>query len=382
MVTTLLTIVAVSAVLYAAASQYLRWYFRWETKQTSGMAYYGRCLPDRRALKQRMRWLSLPVRPFVRLLGLANRNLIAIPTFEYGGVCGPPKVSSPEVFESAKNYRPRSEDVFVATQMRCGTTWMQQLVFQIVTRGRGDLTDRGFGHLYAVSPWIDGLNAVPLEDAPLVGEKPTRIIKTHLPTTLCPYSSVAKYIYVTRHPVSCFASIVDYNRSLLGPLTPPVDVVADWFCSDRMYWSSWPQHVEGWWRWAQSHENVLFVRFEDMIDDFDRVQNIVARFLGYTLTDDERRLVARSCSFKYMKDHEELFEMAPPTMFSIAGGEYLKSGKQSRHEDVAPETRARILDYCRMAFELKDCPAERSVPGSRRRSSAGAPDLRVPLYGG
>jgi hypothetical protein len=127
------------------------------------------------------------------------------------------------VFERANKYQPGPEDVFIATQMRCGTTWIQQVVYEIVNRGKGDLSDKGHGHLYAVSPWIDGINSVALEDAPLVGEKPTRIIKTHLPTMLCPYSEEAKYIYATRHPVSCFASIVDYNRTLLGPFMPELD---------------------------------------------------------------------------------------------------------------------------------------------------------------
>ena len=207
-----------------------------------------------------------------------------MPGFEYEGVCGPPKVSSPEVFERAKNYQPRPEDVFVATQMRCGTTWMQQVVYEIVNRGKGDLSDKGHGHLYAICPWIDGINSVSLEDAPLVGEPPTRIIKTHLPAKLCPYSEQAKYIYVTRHPVSCFASIVDYNRTLLGPFMPDVDKMVDWFCSDRMYWLPWPEHVAGWWQWAQSRENVLFVHYEEMTKNFAAVLDRVAGFLGYQLT--------------------------------------------------------------------------------------------------
>ena len=109
-----------------------------------------------------------------------------MPVFEYEGVCGPPKVSSPEVFERAKNYQPRPEDIFVATQMRCGTTWMQQLVYEVVNRGQGDLSDKGHRHLYAACPWIDAVNSVSVEDAPLVGERPARIIKTHLPTSSAP----------------------------------------------------------------------------------------------------------------------------------------------------------------------------------------------------
>jgi hypothetical protein len=351
--------IAAALLLLMAAMLYLAWYLRWETEQTSGMAYYGRPLAERRALKQRILTYSAPVKPLVRLLASANRQRASMPFFEYEGVCGPTKVSSPEVFARAKHYQPRPEDVFVATQMRCGTTWMQQLVYQIVTRGQGEL---GEGHLYAISPWIDAVNSVAIENAPLVGDRPTRIIKTHLPTSLCPYSADARYIYVTRHPVSCFASIVDYNRSLLGPLMPPIQTQADWYCSDRMYWLPWPRHVDGFWKWASTRDNVRFVHFEEMKKDFAGVLDRVGRFLGCELTPAERKLVATRCSFQYMKDHEELFEMAPPTMFSAAQGEFLASGQESRKDDVTPAVSARIIGFCRQALANSDYPARRFYP--------------------
>jgi sulfotransferase family protein len=355
-------VIGLPIVLFVAAFAYLRWYLRWESDQTSDMAYYARPVGDRRALKRQIRRLSRPVVPLVRLLAAGNQARATMPSFEYEGVSGPTKVSSPEIFERAKRYPPQPEDLFVVTQMRCGTTWMQQVVFETVMRGRGDLSDRGLGHLCAVSPWIDAVINVPLDRAPLVGEPRTRIIKSHLPTSLCPYSEKAKYIYVTRHPVSCFASIVDYNRSLIGPLTPPVETLAAWFCSDRMYWLPWPRHVDGWWRWAATRPNVLFVHYEEMTRDFRAVQERVEAFLGCTLSDSERALVAEKCSFKYMKEHEEVFEMAPPTMFSVIGGEYLKRGGAARHKDVTPAVRDRILEYCRTALANSEYPAGRFYP--------------------
>jgi hypothetical protein len=348
--------------LLIAGFQYLAWYQRWENRNTGGMAYYGRTLTERRALKRRIWWYVLPVLPLVRFLALGNKQHATMPGFEYERVYGPPKVSSPEVFERAKNYRPRPEDVFVATQMRCGTTWMQQIVYEIVNGGEGDLSDRGHGHLYAVSPWIDGVNSVSLENSPLIGARPTRIIKTHLPTKLCPYSEYAKYIYVTRHPVSCFASIVDYNRTLLGPFMPDLDKMVEWFCSERMYWLPWPEHVGGWWQWAQSRENVLFVHYEDMQSNFAAVLNRVGSFLGYRLTPSEKQRITEKCTFKYMKENEELFEMSPPNMFSVAGGQFMVSGKDSRYKKVPPAIRQRILDYCRQSLRTSDYPAHEFYP--------------------
>ncbi len=342
-----------------AGLAYLFWYFNWESRQTEGVAYFGRPLEGRRALKRRIRLMSLPALPMAYLLSPLARKQKGLPSFEYQGVHGPPKTSSPDVFARAKAYAPTSEDIFVATQMRCGTTWMQQVVYQIVTRGTGEFTDSGVRHLNTLSPWIDATTTTTMDAAPLVGTPPARIVKTHLPAELCPYAAEARYIYVARHPVSCFASIMDFNRTMLGPFLPPIDAMAEWFCSDRMYWLPWPKHVEGWWRLSQEQPNVLFVHFEEMSRDFGAVLDRIAAFLDRSLTSEDRARIIERCTFKYMKDREEWFEMAPPTMFSVAGGAFLASGRERRHEDVTPEIRDFILDFCRVALSGATYPAGR-----------------------
>jgi hypothetical protein len=348
--------------LALASLAYLFWYFRWETRNTGGVAYFGRTLAERRALKRRIRLASLPALPMALLLSPLARKQKGLPSFEYKGVHGPMKTSAPEVFAKAHEYVPRPEDIFVATQMRCGTTWMQQVVYQIVTRGTGEFTDSGIRHLNTLSPWIDATNTVTIEAAPLTGTPPARIVKTHLPAALCPYSPAARYIYVARHPVSAFASIIDFNRTMVGPYLPPIETMADWFCSDRMYWLPWPTHVDGWWRLSQEKPNVLFVHFEEMSRDFGGVLDRISAFLDRRLSAAERTRVMERCTFTYMKDREEWFEMAPPTMFSVAGGAFMASGSDKRHEDVSPAVRDRIVAYCRSALAGATYPASRFYP--------------------
>jgi hypothetical protein len=351
-----------AGLVLAAYVGYLAWYFLWEQQNTEGLAYFGRASADRRLLKRRIRAYSAPVIPAMRFIALWNRRRRAMPSFEVDGVCGPPGFSSPETFAGAARYEPEPHDVFVASQMRSGTTWMLQLVYEIARRGRGDLGDAGHRQIHAVCPWIETSSGVPLGAAPLVGDPPIRIIKTHLPARLCPYSERAKYIYVVRHPVSCCASVMAYFRTLSGPLAPADQTLVDWFCSDRMYWLPWPEHVAGWLEWAASRRNVLFVRYEDMAADLRGVLDAVSCFLGCSLTAAERDLVAGKCTFEYMKDREDLFEMAPPTMFSVRGGEFLTGPAKPARAALTPEMRARVVAYCRRALQAADDRVARLYP--------------------
>lgn len=344
----------------AAVALHLLRFRRWYVGETRGAAYFERRLEERRALKReiahRGRFLVRAAHALGRL-GLRP----PLPSFSYRGVRGPGANCSPETFRKAAHYRPDAGDVFVATQMKCGTTWMQQVVFEVLSGGRGDLGDEGYRHLYALSPWIEARQSVALEEAPRVGPRAQRIVKTHLPASLCPWSEETRIVYVTRHPVACFASCVDFIETLGGPLSPRPAALLDWFCSDRMWWGPWPDHVEGWWRRSEERPNVLFVHYEEMIEDLPGTVARVAEFLDQPLSTGERDAVVAKSRFEYMKAREELFEMAPPTPFSVAEG-FLRSGRGDRHSDVDAAARDRILAFCRERLAGGRYPAARFYP--------------------
>src|SRR5436189_6364174 len=47
-------------------------------------------------------------------------------------------------------YQPASTDIFIVTPAKCGTTWMQQIVHGLRTRGSMD-----FDEITRVVPWIE-----------------------------------------------------------------------------------------------------------------------------------------------------------------------------------------------------------------------------------
>lgn len=334
----------------------------WHYFNTRGMAYFGRSATARMRFKRQLARAGRLLRPLLQWVGprMAKPNLFA---FAHRDIYFPANSCNRKSVQQAIDYAPQAHDLFVVTQMKSGTTWMQQIAYEVLSRGEGDLGDARHNHLYALSPWLESFNGVALADAPLIGDAGRRLIKTHLPAQVCPYGPQAKYIYVARHPVSCFRSTVDFYRAVAGPYTPSQAALLDWFCSDDMWWGSWPDHVSGYWQWAATRPNVLFVHFEEMKADLPGVVRRVASFMGCTLDETAVAQVVDKSSFAYMKAHEEQFEMVPPSFFSVedtffrSGATHVEGG-----ETIDAGTQARISDFCRTRLADQAYPVAQFYP--------------------
>lgn len=369
---------ALAAVVLLLLLAYAVGFMAWMRRRTVRDRYFRRPVAERRAFKRKVALAGRPIRPLLALLAPLRRDAI-FQMMSYQGVSAPGTICSRKTFAAAHHYVPRPEDVFVATQMKCGTTWMQQIVYEAVCRGKGNFGDDGHRHLYATSPWIETTGSVSMRDAPLVGAQPTRIVKTHLPALLCPYGGQARYVYVLRHPVSCFASCVDFLTASMGPVAPDRERLVDWFCSEAMWWGPWPDHADGWWRW-RDRENVLFVHYEEMKRDLPGTVRQVSDFLGLHLDDAEQAAVTEKSDYRWMKEHEEQFEMHPPTLFSETGA-FFNKGSHDRYRDALPDEAERIARFCRERLEGKAYPLARFYPDVARGDVARSDVARVDVAG-
>ena len=354
-----LTVVA----LYVAMGIYLATVLKWEDDQTVGLKYYGRSLQERERFKRTLARHASLLSPMLWLNGRMATLDFRRARIQYKGVSGPVGSCSVESFQRAEGYQPTPQDIFIVTQMKCGTTWMQHVVYEILQRGRGNLVETGTA-MYAISPWLEGRKSVPIDQAPLVGnERPSRIIKTHLPVILCPYDPAAHFIYVARHPASCFASCVDFVQTNVGSMSPGMQAFEQWFCSkDLMWWGTWTDHVLGWWRWSNEQKNVLFVYFEDMKKDLPAVIREVAAFLNVQpLSDEEVASVAHKSGFKYMQEHQSSFEMQPPHILQ-ARARLFVSGSAERHQDIPDELRLRVVGWAARELAGKGFPLAEKYP--------------------
>eukprot|EP00039_Didymoeca_costata_P023604 m.7661 g.7661 ORF g.7661 m.7661 type:complete len:296 (-) comp3751_c0_seq1:2005-2892(-) len=203
--------------------------------------------------------------------------------------------------ENGLNFVPNSDDVFIVTYPKCGTTWTQQICHGLRTRG-----SMNFKEITCVIPWdILALDCgQKLEDDQVA--KP-RLFKSHED-----YSKIGKggkYIYVARNPLDAFMSFYKFMPAYVG--LKEGDITMDEFADAIFAGASqagqiW-HHFLSWWH-KRNDENVLFLFFEDLKDDLEKNIHKIAEFMGIAIDDELLEIVKKQSSHTFMSQHASKFD--------------------------------------------------------------------------
>ena len=206
----------------------------------------------------------------------------------------------------------RPDDVIIASYAKSGTTWLQQIVSEMIFDGQAP------GAVGELSPWVD-LRVPPREvKLPAIeAQSHRRFLKTHLPVEALNFAPSAKYIYIGRDGRDVVWSLYNHHKNanaawygalndspgLVGPkITPPttdtVQYFRDWLANDgQPFWSLW-ENLRSWWN-IRRLDNVLLVHYADLKRDMAGEMERIAAFLDL----DPRNwpAILEHCSFDYMK---------------------------------------------------------------------------------
>ncbi|GFX99617.1 sulfotransferase 1C2A [Trichonephila clavipes] len=150
-----------------------------------------------------------------------------------------PAMFPAEGFRSAVQYKPRSDDVFIVTYPKCGTTWTQHTVSLIFSHGEPVMSSTAF---FSAAPFLEITGAEGAEKMPRPGA-----IKVHLPFHLTPWSEKAKYLYVTRNPKDCCVSYFHHMRNIPGhEFKGTFDQFFELFLSGKIDYGDYFDHLLGW----------------------------------------------------------------------------------------------------------------------------------------
>jgi Sulfotransferase domain len=211
---------------------------------------------------------------------------------------------SKDGFVAGLKFVPRQTDVIIAPFGKCGTTWLQQVLHGLRTRG-----DMDFDDISRVVPWIETAHDLGLDlEAPQRGEP--RGFKSHLPYDLVPKG--ARYIVSIRDPKDALVSAFRFAEGwFFEPGSVPIETYARKGYMQRRssnrgdYW----HHLASWWP-HRNDSSVLMMSYEAMIRDLATTVRRVANFVGIALDDALFDIVMRQSSLEFMLAHKDRFDDA------------------------------------------------------------------------
>jgi len=214
-------------------------------------------------------------------------------------------MSTPEQTARGLAFRPRPDDVLISPFGKCGTTWLQQMVHTLRTRG-----DMDFDDISRVVPRIETAGAL---DIDLDAEQRAcpRVFKSHLSWGRIPKGG--RYLVSFRDPRDALVSMYRFMEGwFLEPGVVPIDEFAREAWMERgagvdperdSYWG----HLASWWE-QRERDDVLLLSYEGMRAAPEQTIRRVAAFCGIALDDELLALTLEHSSLAFMLQHKDRFD--------------------------------------------------------------------------
>jgi aryl sulfotransferase len=259
-------------------------------------------------------------------------------------------------FDSAgwEGYRPRPDDIVIATYPKCGTTWMQRIVGMLVFQSAAPFA------VQDSSPWPDFRLAPPGAMLELAeSQRHRRFLKSHVPYDALPVYEGVKVIHVARDgrdsAMSFYNHKINYTPDAVATMTQisladpkfgtphprtepdPALHFRDWIdgAADHMgdpacgFW-----YMENSYWAARDEPDVLLVHYADLKKDLHDEMRRVAGFLEIEVPETLWPELVKAASFESMKGAANELMPTAGVIWQGGGNTFLHKGVNGRWRDV------------------------------------------------
>ncbi|XP_051759904.1 cytosolic sulfotransferase 3-like isoform X2 [Ctenopharyngodon idella] len=157
-----------------------------------------------------------------------------------------------------------------------------------------------------------------------------RLIKTHLPVHLVPKSfweQNSRIVYVARNAKDNAVSYFHFDRmNMVQPEPGEWNNFLEKYMKGKNVFGPWYDHVNGWWEKKQTYSNLLYLFYEDLVEDTGREVERLCSFLGLSTSVKEREKITKGVQFDAMKQNNMINHVTIPFMdFKISP--FMRKGK-------------------------------------------------------
>lgn len=241
----------------------------------------------------------------------------------------------------------RDDDIVINAYSKSGTTWVQQIVAQLIWMGAEHI------NVSEVSPWLDC--RFPSKDERLqIVESQThrRFMKSHLPVDALVFSPKAKYIYIGRDGRDVLWSLYNHHRNFKKEVIRDIDRVPEragpplgeasssvieyfqhWLMKDGYPWWPYWSHILSWWQ-IKDLPNVMLLHFSNLKSDMPGAIRRIATFLEIAIDETKWDAILEHCSFDYMKAHAAQSVPFGGILFEGGAETFMHKGINGRWRDI------------------------------------------------
>jgi aryl sulfotransferase len=241
----------------------------------------------------------------------------------------------------------RADDIIISTYGKTGTTWVQQIVAQLLWKGAESI------YVNTLSPWFDCAFPSRKERlAQVEAQTHRRFLKSHLPADALVFSPKAKYLYIARDGRDVVWSLYNHHRKFKKDVIRSIDSVPwrvepplgeapesvlqyfhDWLAHDGAPWWPFWEHVRSWWA-IKDLSNVMLLHFARLKADMASEIRRIAAFLEITVDESTWDAILEHCSFQYMKAHGAMTVPFGDELWEGGVNAFMHKGTNGKWKDI------------------------------------------------
>jgi sulfotransferase len=268
-------------------------------------------------------------------------------------------ITSQETLRKCRELEVGSNDIFIASFPKSGTTWTQNIVYQLVSANREaqGMSTLPLDHISQYAPFFDIDAHWQKDSGNLIPKIQSahealgyRIFNTHLRWDMLPKddNGGAKYIYLVRDGRDALTSFYHHMSNQHpddGGFEGDFEAFFQQFLDGTIAYGKWSHHLASWMPHCVGEKNnanakpqILLVRYEDLKADLQQQVFRIARFLELDDVAKDPALmnqVLERTSFQWMRDHQHLFH--PRSVRWTPGFSFIRKGGVGDHSTLFDE---------------------------------------------